>query len=302
MTLLRKYAKFFFPVFCIYIISAIISCGEDSGLGSSVDTKAPGISITYPPSDAIIRDTFVFGGTCSDDKGVSSVKVSVLKINSDETTTKVYEGNAELTSSDSWQISLNAHDEGNSSYYNGYQFSDGSYEITAKAFDKAGHDSGTISRLVKIDNTAPLLIITKSKTVGSEIPDSSNSSSFGRTVQLEGQLSDSCSSGIAKLVVSFYNESGEGLLDAEFTNITDMSNSNPLIIAQYYDKEERVGLTGEKLSRWQNYEKLYTEADIQAYDADPETAQTKKIYYTVTASDDAKTYKDFSSKTAGTEG
>ena len=302
MILIRKYAKIVFPVLSISLLFAFFSCGEDSGLGASVDTKAPGISVTYPPSDAIIRDTFVFGGTCSDDKAVSSVLVTVLKINSDETTTKVYEGNAELTSLDSWKISLNAHDEDNPSYYNGYQFADGSYEVTAKAFDKAGHDSGTISRLFKIDNTAPLLIITKSKTVGSEIPDSSNSSSFGRTVQLEGQLSDSCSSGIAKLIVSFYNENGQGLLDAEFSDITDMSNSNPLVIARYYDKEERENLTGNELALWENYEKLYTKADIDSYDESAENARTKKIWYTVTASDEAKTYKDFSSKSSGTEG
>ena len=67
MILIRKYAKIVFPVLSISLLFAFFSCGEDSGLGASVDTKAPGISITYPPSDAIIRDTFVFGGTCSDD-------------------------------------------------------------------------------------------------------------------------------------------------------------------------------------------------------------------------------------------
>ena len=290
----------------VLFISSLFSCGEDAGLGASVDTKAPGIEITYPPSDAIIRGSFVFGGTCSDDKGVSSVKVRVFRINSDDTTTQLKINgdsdtvNATVSGKKEWYVSLNEYDISNSSYHNGYQFLDGTYSVQATAYDKAGHDSGVVSRQFTIDNTPPVLIVTKPKTVGSETPASSNNSSFGRTVQLEGAISDSCASGISKLTVSFYDEEGNGILDSEFENITDMSNSNPLIIAQYYDESERntekFQSDDNKKKCWENFRKLYGEENLSAYENDG-SAVTKKIYFTVTANDEAKNFTDFAGKT-----
>ena len=60
----------------IMLVCFFTSC--DVGLGSSVDTVAPSLEITYPPANSVIRGAFEFAGTCSDDKGVSSVSVTVL--------------------------------------------------------------------------------------------------------------------------------------------------------------------------------------------------------------------------------
>ena len=273
----------------------LTTCGEDTGLGPSVDTKEPTIEITYPPSDAIIRDWFWLGGTCDDDKSVKEVSVVIKKISEDiESESAESEGNkflATVSNGKSWQIKLNEKD-GNGNY----EYPDGSYEVTVTAYDHAGHDSGKVTRQFMIDNTAPVLVVTKPASKGAETP-----RSYGRTVQIEGGFSELCSSGIAKLLVSFYNEEGTGLLDAEFNNITDMSNANPLTIAQYYDKDERETLTGDELELWQNYLALYTQEGVTAYENEEE-AKTVKIYFTVTAYDDSKVYQDFDTKSSGAGG
>ena len=93
--------KSFFKALSLFIgwgliLLAFASCGEDSGLGPSIDTDAPVISITYPPSNAVVRDSFIFGGEWSDDKSLNRIDVSVAIVNSDDTTTTVYETTASI--------------------------------------------------------------------------------------------------------------------------------------------------------------------------------------------------------------
>ena len=57
-------------IFSLICISAVFTaCKENIGLGQSVDTESPTIKIDYPPTGAIIRKSFVLGGTWGDDKG-----------------------------------------------------------------------------------------------------------------------------------------------------------------------------------------------------------------------------------------
>ena len=291
----QTYFNIYFFAFASLLAILFISCGDNSGLGSSVDTKAPVIEITYPPSNATVRNTFIFGGSCSDDKSMQSVLISVSKVISDsETKTVVSNQPATINSNGTWQISLNKYDSSNLSYFNGFEFEDGSYIVSAVAYDKAGHDSGTASRTLNIDNTAPVLLITKPLSIGSETP-----RPYGRTVQLEGSFSDSCSS-IAKLIVSFYDQNGNGLLDAKFQNIIDMSSANPLVLAQYYDENSIPTLTADEQKRWEYYKTLYTDEFITAYKEGK--SNTAQIYFTVTAYDAASEYRDFAGKTASASG
>ncbi|MBR1535589.1 MAG: hypothetical protein IJ630_01470 [Treponema sp.] len=273
------------------LLLLIFSCGEDTGLGASVDTEAPKISITYPPSLAVIKDSFVFGGTWSDDKSVSSVTVDVYLLNSDDTKTVVDTQLADISSEGTWSITLNNYDADKYSAYNGWQYCDGSYEIQVTATDSAGHSSGISSRSFSIDNTAPLLVLTKPTSIGSNTPQS-----YGRTVQLNGTFSEACSSGISSLVVSFYDSEGSKLFDSTFSNIIDMSNANPLTIAQYYDSDEEPTSSSNNYQKWSNYSSLYTLDKISIYRNDG-TNEDVQIYFSVTASDAAKIYQDFENKT-----
>ena len=286
--MLEKLTKF---VFAIGLSFALLSCGEDSGLGSSIDTESPKITITYPPASAVIRESFVFGGSWSDDKVVNTITVSVAKV-VDSVKTVVYTGDATVNEDKTWTITLNNYDSEKSAW----EFIDGDYEISAVAKDGAGNKSGTASRGFSIDNTAPVLVLTKPTSYGSNSP-----KSYGRTVQFEGTFSEACTAGISKLLVSFFDESGNGLFDKEFTNINDMSNANPLVVAKFFDSNERDSLEGEDLAKWENYKKLYTAEQTADYDAhrddDQYSAETKKLFFTVKATDNAKIYRDFAGET-----
>ncbi len=278
---------------------SIFSCGEDTGLGSIVDTEDPVLDITYPPSGVTIRDEFVFGGKWSDDKSIKEINIEVLKINSDETKSSVYTALAEITAAKgsnntlgTWKINLDSYDAEKYASSNGWQFSDGNYEIQAVALDSSGKTSGTASRSFVIDNSAPVLVLTKPTTIGSN-----TARAYGRTVQLEGTFSENCSSGISKLTVSFYDKDGEKLFDSEFSGITDMSNANPLVIAQYYDEGEEPLETSDNYKKWVNYKKLFGEENISAYRTNNENL-TSQLYFSVTATDAAKIYNDFENQTS----
>ena len=266
------------------MVFALSSCGEDSGLGSSVDTEAPVVKIEYPPSLSIIKDSFVFRGTWSDDKSLKNILVEVYRSDGEDKI-REYQTYATINSDKTWSVTLNEYDAEKYASKNGWQFADGDYEIQATALDNAGHSSGISSRSFSIDNTAPVLVLTKPTTIGSNTP-----RSYGRTVQLEGTFSENCSSGISKLIVSFYTASGEKLFDSEFEGITDMSNANPLVIAQYYDSSEEPDPASDNYKKWENYKKLFSEDNISAYRADGSDI-TEQLYFSVTASDAAKVYQ-----------
>ncbi|MBR4449798.1 MAG: hypothetical protein IKS30_06310, partial [Treponema sp.] len=58
----------------IIAILALTGCSEGVGLGESVDTESPTLSITYPPLGSAIMENFVVAGTCGDDKAVTKVE------------------------------------------------------------------------------------------------------------------------------------------------------------------------------------------------------------------------------------
>lgn len=85
--------------------SAVVFSACDVGLGEAVDTMPPVVGITLPTADYIIKDEFVMSGTCSDDKGVVSVEVSLKNTS----TKKVYPSySADIDSSkDTWSCKIN---------------------------------------------------------------------------------------------------------------------------------------------------------------------------------------------------
>lgn len=168
-----------------FLFFSFVSCGEDSGLGASIDTKAPTLSIDYPPSGAAIRDSFILAGSCSDDKSISRVVVSVKNLD-----TSVDYGSYSATVSSnqtSWQLELNSYDSANSTYCNGWQYPDGKYEFTVTAFDNAGNNSGSSSRQFEIDNTAPVFIISNPGVVKSN---NKSASAYGSLFTIDGTISD----------------------------------------------------------------------------------------------------------------
>ena len=270
------------------LISLFYSC--EVGLGSAVDTQPPSVSISYPPSLSVIRDSFVFAGNWNDDRTIKGVFVEVYQIKDDQKTI-VFKDQAETTDKidteeekkdGTWSITLNNYDAENPEWYNGWEFCDGDYEVQVYAKDNAEQVSSVASRTFSIDNTAPILLLTNPTSAGND----SSPAFFGQIVQLTGYFYESTGK-ISNLVVSFYDESGNAILDSKFTNITSMSDSSPLVVAKYFSsKEERT----ENSQIFYNYAKLIGENQIELFDQG-KNVENKKIYFSVTASDNAREFK-----------
>lgn len=269
----------------VFLIAAFVAALNYSscevGLGGAVDIQSPTVSITYPPSLSIIRDSFVLAGTWKDDHSIKAVNIEVYK-SSDSGKTLVHTQEAELSPDGTWSVNLNNFDNNNTSYYNGWQYADGDYEIQVQAEDNAKHTSGIASRTISIDNTAPVLVITNPTSAGSD----STPASFGQIVQLTGSFYDFCGK-LSTLTVSFYDENGQQICDSNFTNITSMSDASPLVIARYY---EDTAQQAENQKVYDNYCALLGASNLAAYQNNSDLPDTK-IYFSITVSDEAKIYK-----------
>ncbi|MDY3130408.1 MAG: Ig-like domain-containing protein, partial [Treponema sp.] len=170
-----------FVLFSIFMALFLASC--DVGLGSAVDTEPPVLTIDYPQSGSIIKDSFILAGSCKDDVAVSKVEVVVKTQGSTSKVVGIYE--ADVDNKDNfWQVELNHFVESRESY-NGWEYADGEYSIDVRAYDDASRVSGTSSISVKIDNTAPLLIL---KTPGNANIDAPTE--YGTTVKIAGTIVD----------------------------------------------------------------------------------------------------------------
>ena len=277
-------------LFGVILLVSIVSC--EVGLGSAVDTQPPSVSISYPPSLSVIRDSFVFAGNWSDDRSIESIFVEVYQIKDDQKTVVFKEEadsveqleteNPDKQVEGTWSITLNKYDVNNTNWYNGWQFCDGDYEIQVYAKDNAKQVSSVASRTISIDNTAPVLLLTNPISAGSD----SSPASFGQIIQLTGYFYEFTGK-ISNLTVSFYDEAGNALFDSNFTNITSMSDLSPLIVARYFSTDEE---RAENSQIFNNYAKLLGENQIELFDQG-QNVENKKIYFTVTASDNAREYK-----------
>jgi hypothetical protein len=243
------------------------------------------VSITYPPISATIKGEFVIAGTCSDDKGVTA---SIVTLTDTSDTSKVYGPYAATidTLKNTWSIKMNAYNATNTAY-NGYPIPDGIYEVSIVVNDASGQSSGKASRSITIDNTAPVLVLTKPTSVGNNIP-----KTYGRTVKIEGSFAEASDQTINKLIVCCYNSiTGEKVLTSEFSNISDMSDANPLVIARYYDTTP-TDKTSDDYKWWTNYKTLYGIPSDDSTGDDRNKGSDATFFFTVTASDKALRYND----------
>lgn len=194
----------------VYTLSAsfllLFNFSCNVGLGESVDTKAPTLNISYPPSSAVIRDSFVFSGTWSDDKGVTSVVVSIVNT---QTNSTVKENIYASVSDGSWKVTLNEYDTENGKW----ELADGTYEVRVTGYDNAGNNSGTLSRTFQIDNTPPVFVISNPGVVKDG---TSSPSAYGSIFTIEGTIADDHD--IDTMDVTVYNENGEIVSNETYNN------------------------------------------------------------------------------------
>lgn len=287
MMLKNPCLKFVSGLLALGVVFSLLTCSDNVGLGSSVDTEAPKVEITYPPASSRIRSTFILAGNCSDDKAVTSVDVQVLD-STKETILKTWTATL-AKDAKSWTAEIDS-----------TQLEDGQYYFQAFSHDAANRKSASNDIYYDIDNTAPVLVLTKPTSYGTQ-----EAKGYGQAVQLEGAFSEQ-GNVIEKLIVSFYDEAGNKLFDNTFSSISDISNANPLVIARYYKDEadetgENYRTKAENVQRWQNYQKLFGEDAIATYEQG-KIVESKQFYFTVTAIDDTCVYTDPVDKTFEDEG
>ena len=272
---MKNFVKFFVGGLISLLLVVLLSCGEDAGLGSTVDTEAPKLSISYPPAAAYVRGEFVFAGTCSDDKGVTRVEVTVKNLDTGKTYDTVL---AKIENSLTWRININKQTA------SGFELSDGKYMLEATAYDKSGRSSGTSSRQFDIDNTPPVFVITKPGIIHESYLSKGYFSKYGSLFAIEGTIADDHS--IASMDVSIYDKDG-----------------NPVSNEPYSEKEiSTTGGTSVTIARFiesgvddsnKRYNDIYSVGDADS--------EGNKIYScTVTIADSTKEYKNPGDN--GTEG
>ncbi|MBQ6057868.1 MAG: hypothetical protein IJL34_09380, partial [Treponema sp.] len=228
-------------------------------MGESVDTESPTLSITYPPSAAQIRGTFVFAGTCSDDKYVESVKLTIKNT----TTKETFTANTVALGEDkkTWSVRVNDFDDTNASYYNGWQLPDGKYELSVVAYDNAGHSSDSSSRQFEIDNTAPVFILTG--------PGSTTTpKAYGSSFSVAGTIADEHT--ISSMAVTIYDSEKNVLASTDTTpytiqNVSTAGGTNVTVLRMNASNGRYESIYGQSTGTVNFYCTVYLEDGTHTY-------------------------------------
>ncbi len=176
--LLRKTSSVFVFALCFtFLFSLFTAC--EIGLGSAVDTQAPGLAIDSPKVDSVIRDVFAITGRWSDDGTIKSIRV-ILKRTDGTVSTKetdaVWEQDPLLPGTGTWKAIID---------YQEMDIMDGTYQATVSIKDKGDHET-TQSTTFTIDNTAPVLVISRPSIKDGQ----SGFDNYGRSFTIEGKAAD----------------------------------------------------------------------------------------------------------------
>ncbi|BDC96777.1 hypothetical protein TRSA_18760 [Treponema saccharophilum] len=265
---MKMFRKISASVACCVSLFAVAGC--DVGLGESVDTSAPTLSIEYPPIAAVIKDTFVLYGSCDDDKDVASVSVQVVNTETKEVVDML---NATIDAGGkSWRVDVNPYIEETGKY----KYLDGTYQFSASAVDGAGHSSGESSRTFDLDNTAPVFIISKPGVVKSE---NLKPSAYGSVFTIDGTIADNHT--ISLMDVKIFDENG---------NVVSSESYDDGTIGEFFREEEIATAGGTSVTIAQSgndrYSKLYNDATSK------DAEGTARYYAEISLCDNAQVYNE----------
>lgn len=272
-----KKCKFFSIILTLFTIFSLFLASCDSveiGLGSSVDTKAPELTIENPPAGSIIRDVFAIRGSCDDDGIIESITVE-LKPTDNSTLSYTIKGSFNQREG-KWWCEINPLDAQK-------PIPDGQYEASVTIKDTA--DRETIrSRPYTIDNTAPVLALTRPASIiptDSDPEQYSNSSdydSYGQDFVVEGHVADTCER--RYISVDIYDMNHK--LKYSTLNAADDASKRLKIDSDFSTTIASFG------------DKAYT-----AIYGDDDEAGTKKFFCEITVYDNAKKYPVDGSEPSG---
>lgn len=209
------------------LLSGFMFFSCEVGLGEAVDTEAPKITIDYPESKAIVRDSFVLAGTCSDDIAVTKVIVSILDEKNKTVTGYDFNQPVVETTIDEkqfWSVPLNEKLQDGT-----YPLKDGKYTFRAVAYDGAGRKSGELERDLEIDNTAPVFIINSPGSISTE-------SSFGSVFKIEGSIAENHT--VKEMNLTIFDADGTKIAEWQQENI-NTAGGTTVTFAKYYSDSEK---------------------------------------------------------------
>lgn len=243
---------------------SILSCDVEIGLGASVDTRAPELTIQNPPAGSVIRDAFAMSGTCGDDGTIASISVELKHTESGEVL-PAFEGTFNQKEG-TWSCEINPLDEKT-------PVPDGSYEATVTIKD--GSERETIrTRAYTIDNTAPVLAITRPSSViptgtDTEKYPATDYDSYGQDLIIEGHVADTCERRF--ISVDIYDMKGE----KKYSTLEEKEESSKYIKIDS-DFSTTIASSGDSA-----YTLIY---------GDDDEAGTKMYYCKITVYDSARKY------------
>lgn len=256
---MKKFLVCLPAVLFILLSVFILSC--EVGLGESVDTEAPKISITYPDAKSVIKDRFVLAGECSDDRMVSSVQVTILDSSNNPVTG--YELKAPVVESAKsgqvWSVEINAKNADGS-----YPLKDGKYTFRTIATDGAGRKSAPFERDLEIDNTAPVFVINSPGSTDTE-------TSYGSVLKVEGSIAEAHS--VKSMALTVYDTNGIEKASWKEENINIVGGTS-VTFAKYYSN---TGGTDTLLERYNN---IYDsqKGGFQAFKCSVELTDSSCVY------------------------
>jgi len=171
----KNHILFHSIVLVLLSLALLVTC--KAGLGESVDTKPPTITVSYPPNKSIIRDWFYIGGVADDETYVK--EVTVLFKGLDSLKDQVFGPYKAEVNKEKKQWALKANDPSGGKF----PILDGSYEVTIVGTDSAGRKT-EVKAVYTIDNTPPLVVVSRPSTSGTAFD------SFGDTVFFKGDYWD----------------------------------------------------------------------------------------------------------------
>ena len=242
------------------------------GLGASVDTQPPELTLDYPAGNNLaIMNSFTLSGKAKDETYVGSVEI---KLTCNEGLRKgttygpfaaklsenVGDGNPQ-----SWSVLINEPviaEDGTRTY----PIPDGSYTASITAYDSVKR-STSLSRVYNIDNTPPIVVLKRPI----------NSDSFGQVVKVTGDISDA--NALKALYFTAYKKNSDGVLEQTGPRVKKLNISG-------------VGLEqiiAKKIQNPSNSEETELNAVYDAlYDSHGDPIQD--VYFKIEVSDAAEEY------------
>lgn len=239
--------------FAFIVTSLTLSC--QIGLGNAVDTQRPILTISSPGDDDVTSGSITVTGAYTDDLGLKTLTFKLLRISNDSSSTvqtvtvsqSAASSAGSISSAEStdtgvkgtWSVNLDTTD-----------FLDGTYKIVVTGND-GYFDSQETTRTFDIDNTEPVVLMTKPNSVSMSDP-----ASYGSVVTVSCTIADDHD--IKQMKVHVYNTDSDGNITDEislakdtFTGF-DVSGGTSVVIASSSSTDEDLA---------NNYSAIYENKD-----------------------------------------